>query len=163
MRTKVPCFFKALKYYTVIENNLAVKHPRWGQDMLVGSLFACPRQDLQRWNDTGFEILILSTQVFRALQNKPNGGRIEVKGIHHNTRGRFKTRRLGRGFHTLIRNALFPSSTDVGSHNPPLRSLASSLAHRLVPDSNTICNSPSPPLVDIVLFEFSLLGFLSKF
>ena len=27
---------------------------------------------------------------------------------------------LGRGFHTLIRNASFPSPTDVGSHNPPL-------------------------------------------
>ena len=31
----------------------------------------------------------------------------------------FKTRLLGRGFHTLIKNVLFPSSTDVGSHNPP--------------------------------------------
>ena len=34
----------------------------------------------------------------------------------------FKTRLLGRDFHTLINNALFPSPTDVGSHNrPPLR------------------------------------------
>ena len=28
----------------------------------------------------------------------------------------FKTRLLGRGFHTLIKNVLFSSSTDVGSH-----------------------------------------------
>ena len=32
----------------------------------------------------------------------------------------FKTCLLGRGFHTLIRNVLFPSLTDVGSHNPPI-------------------------------------------
>ena len=32
----------------------------------------------------------------------------------------FKTRLLGRGFHVFIRNASFPSSTEVGSHNPPL-------------------------------------------
>ena len=33
----------------------------------------------------------------------------------------FKTRLLGRGFHTLIRYVSFPSPTDVGSHNlPPL-------------------------------------------
>ena len=29
----------------------------------------------------------------------------------------FKTRLLGRGFHTLIRNVSFPSPTEVGSHN----------------------------------------------
>ena len=33
----------------------------------------------------------------------------------------FEMRLLGRGFHTLIRNASFPSPTDLGSHNlPPL-------------------------------------------
>ena len=32
----------------------------------------------------------------------------------------FKTRLLGRGFHTLINNASFSSPTDVGSHNPPI-------------------------------------------
>ena len=37
----------------------------------------------------------------------------------------------------------------------------SSLAHRLVFGSDTICNSQI--LTDIVLFELSLLGFLSKF
>ena len=31
----------------------------------------------------------------------------------------FKTRLLGRGFHTLVKNASFSSPTDVGSHNPP--------------------------------------------
>ena len=32
---------------------------------------------------------------------------------------------------------------------------ASLLADRSVTDSGTICNNPSPPLVDIVLFELS--------
>ena len=31
----------------------------------------------------------------------------------------FKTRLLGKSFHTLIRNASFPSITNVESHNPP--------------------------------------------
>ena len=31
----------------------------------------------------------------------------------------FKTRLLGRGSHTLIKNVLFSSPTDVRSHNPP--------------------------------------------
>ena len=31
----------------------------------------------------------------------------------------FKTRLLGRGFHTLIKSVSFSSPTDVGSHNPP--------------------------------------------
>ena len=91
---------------------------------------------------------------------------------------------LWRGFHTLIKNASFPTPIDVGSHNPsplgpvfslahclvstPFRCSASSLAHRpmSIPlqcstsslahcpmfSSNTICNSPSPLLADIVLF-----------
>ena len=29
----------------------------------------------------------------------------------------FKTRLLGRGFHTLVRNAFFPTPTDVGTHS----------------------------------------------
>ena len=68
------------------------------------------------------------------------------------------------------------SPIDVGSHNPPpfgalahylvstpLRGSVSSLAHRPVSGSDTICNSPSPPLVNIVFFGLSLSGFLSKF
>ena len=31
----------------------------------------------------------------------------------------FKPHRLGRGFHTLIKNISFSSPTDVGFHNPP--------------------------------------------
>ena len=31
----------------------------------------------------------------------------------------FKTRLVGRGFHTLTKNASFSSPTNVGSHNPP--------------------------------------------
>ena len=88
---------------------------------------------------------------------------------------------LGRGFHTLIKNAPFPFATDVGSHNSPplqdlasslalvhlsdrceisqftpLQGLASSLAHRPVSGSDTICNSPSPLLAYIVIFGLSL-------
>ena len=37
---------------------------------------------------------------------------------YHRQPHSFKTRLLGRGFHTLIRNVSFPSPTDVGSHNP---------------------------------------------
>ena len=65
----------------------------------------------------------------------------------------FKTRLLGRSFHTIIRNALFPSLIDVGSHNPPpFEGLASSLAHCPLFGSDTICNSSNPPLADIVCF-----------
>ena len=45
----------------------------------------------------------------------------------------------------------------------PLRGTTSSLTHRLVSDSDTICNSPDPPIVDIVLFGFSFSDFLSSF
>ena len=49
----------------------------------------------------------------------------------------------------------------------PLRGLASSLAHHPVSGSDIICNSasanPSLPLVDIVHFGLSLLGFSSRF
>ena len=91
-------------------------------------------------------------------------------------------RLLWRGFHTLIKNASFSSPTDVGSHNlplfdaqrprwhsfpspinvgPPIHALsnpASLMAHRSVSGSDTICNNPSPPLGDIVLFGLSLSG-----
>ena len=39
---------------------------------------------------------------------------------------------------------------------------ASSLAHRLVFDSDSICNGPSPPLADIVLFGLFPFGFPLK-
>ena len=64
----------------------------------------------------------------------------------------FKTCLLGRGFHTLIRKASFPSPTDVGSHKPPPWGPAPSLAHHSVSGSDTICNNPCPPLTDIVRF-----------
>ena len=63
-----------------------------------------------------------------------------------------KTCLSGRGFHTLINNVLFPSPTNVGSHNLPSWGPASSLAHRPVSSSDTICNSPIPLLTDIVRF-----------
>ena len=98
----------------------------------------------------------------------------------------FETRMLGRGFHIFIKGVLFFSPTDVGSHNPslsgssvladicsllqsmwdppilPLRGSASSLAH-LVSDSDTICNSLSPLLADIVLFGLFLSSFFLRF
>ena len=90
----------------------------------------------------------------------------------------FKTCLLRRGFHTLIKGVLFSSTTNVGSHNPPpfgakcpcwhtascppLQGPASSLTHHPVSGSNIICNDPSPPLADIVLFAPSLSGFPSR-
>ena len=59
---------------------------------------------------------------------------------------------LERGFHTLLRNVSFPSPTGVRSHNPPPWNPASSLAHRIVSDSNIIWNSSNPSLADIVWF-----------
>ena len=56
----------------------------------------------------------------------------------------FKTRLLGRGNHTLIRNVSFPSPTDVGSHNPPPWGSASLLIHHPVSGSNIICNNQNP-------------------
>ena len=44
----------------------------------------------------------------------------------------FKTRLLGRDFHTLIKNALFSSPTNMGSHNPPPLGPASLLAYPLM-------------------------------
>ena len=49
------------------------------------------------------------------------------------------------------------------SQSTPFRGPASSLTHRPVFGSDNICNSPSLPLVDIVLFGFSLSGFSSRF
>ena len=40
---------------------------------------------------------------------------------------------------------------------------ASSLAHCPMSGSDTICNGPSPPLADIILFGLSLSGFSSSF
>ena len=110
---------------------------------------------------------------------------------------------LGRGFHTIIKNASFPSPTDVGSHNPspfraqhprwhssllqsmwdppihppsgpsvlagtpphvhPPSGLSLLVTHSPMSGSDTICNGPSPPLADIVLFRLSLSGFPQGF
>ena len=61
-------------------------------------------------------------------------------------------RMLERGFYILIRNVSFPPPTDVGSNNPHPWGPASTLAHRLLSDSDIICNGQSSPLVDIVRF-----------
>jgi len=54
-----------------------------------------------------------------------------------------------------------PQSTSSGtpSHVHPLWGSTSSLAHHPVSGSDTICNSSSPPLADIVLFGLSLKVF----
>ena len=57
-----------------------------------------------------------------------------------------------------------PNPPSFGAQHPtghrlvstPLRGTASPLAHRSVSGSNTICNGPSPPLADIVLFGLPL-------
>ena len=46
---------------------------------------------------------------------------------------------------------------------PPLRCSMFLVAHHSVSDFDTICNSSSPSLADIVLFGLSLSGFLSRF
>ena len=58
----------------------------------------------------------------------------------------FKTRLLGIGFHTLIRNAPFPSRIDMRSYNPPL------LEANVLPSFDTIYNNSNSPLADIVYF-----------
>ena len=97
-------------------------------------------------------------------------------------------RPLGRGFHALIRNVLFPSPTDVlfqafpqGFKMRLLRKDFQTLirnvsftspsdvgshkppSDRLVYGFDIICNSLNTPLADIVLFGLSLSGFLSRF
>ena len=96
---------------------------------------------------------------------------------------------LVRGFYIFIKRASFLSPIDVGSHSPPpsgpsviigthstlqstwdppinhLMSTPSvfSLLTSTSASANTICNSTSSPLTDIVLvFGLSFLGFLSK-
>ena len=71
----------------------------------------------------------------------------------------FKTCLLGRSFHTLIKNALFSSPTNVGSHNPPPLGPASSLEHRPMSGSETICNRLSPPLANNLRFGPQPHGF----
>ena len=56
-----------------------------------------------------------------------------------------------------------PSGTNVLAGTPPVSTLirgsASLLAHRPMSGSDTICNSPNPPLADFVLFGLSLSSF----
>ena len=99
----------------------------------------------------------------------------------------FKTHLLGRGLHTLVKNVLFSSLNDVGSHNPPplgpvsslalvpytnrcgtiagtpphvrpFRGSVSSLAHCPVSSSNTICNSPFRFRLPLKVFKPHMLG-----
>ena len=53
--------------------------------------------------------------------------------------------------HPLSRSSVLAGTSP---HVHPLRGSTSLLAHRPVPDSDTICNSPSLPLEDIVLLDF---------
>ena len=65
----------------------------------------------------------------------------------------FKMRLRGRDFHPLIRNVLFPSPTDVGSHNLP--SWGPKLTQCPMSGSDTICNNPRPPLAELSSLGFS--------
>ena len=62
-----------------------------------------------------------------------------------------------------------PLQPDVGSHSPPPFGAQRAwcppplVLSSAVSSSDTICNSPSPPLVDIVLFGLSLSDFPSRF
>ena len=71
---------------------------------------------------------------------------------------------VGKSPHVIIHPLLGPS---VFTCTPPrvhsLRGPTSLLAHRLISDSNTVCNAPSPPLTNIVLFGFFRSGFPSSF
>ena len=75
----------------------------------------------------------------------------------------FKTRLLGRGYHTLVRNVLFNSLINVRSHRPLPWDPTSSLAYCLVFGCDTSCNNLSPLLADIVIFELFVSGFSSSF
>ena len=88
---------------------------------------------------------------------KPNAGRYYSfwPVTYHRQLHGFNMCLLRRGFHTFIRGASFPSPIDVGSHNPhPLGAqrprLHTDRCLALIPFCNS--PSPSPPLVDIVLF-----------
>ena len=65
--------------------------------------------------------------------NRPSLPRVDIVLFRFSPQS-FKTCLLGRGFHTLIKNDLFHSPTNVRSHKPPLLGTTSSLA--LVPLSN---------------------------
>ena len=71
----------------------------------------------------------------------------------------------GGVFTPLIKNVSFSSLTDVGSppRVHPLWGLASSLTHRPVFGFDIIGNGPNSLLAYIVLFEFSLSNFSSRF
>ena len=105
---------------------------------------------------------------------------------------RLKTRLLGEGFHTFIKGDSTPPSRPsvlAGTrsflqlmwdhhqiHPPlgpasllahrlvsnPLRGTTRRLAHRPLSGSDTICNSPNPPLADIVLFRAFPQGFKTR-
>ena len=59
----------------------------------------------------------------------------------------FKTRLLGKGFHTLIKRCFFLLSNQCGDLTILPRGPS------ILAGTDTICNSLSPPLVDIVCFS----------
>ena len=63
----------------------------------------------------------------------------------------FKTRLLGRGFHTKECFVPLPNEGKI-SQSTLFRGPTSSLTHRPMSGSDIIYNNPSPPLVVIVLF-----------
>ena len=91
----------------------------------------------------------------------------------------FKTRLVGKSIHTLYKKCFVLLSHRCGITQSTPRGPASLLAHRLestafetqssrwhihsVSSSKTICNSPNPPLADIILFGLSVSSLPSKF
>ena len=66
---------------------------------------------------------------------------------------------LERGLHTL--RSLLKLTWDLTIHS--LEGLTFSLTHYSISTFNTICNDPSPPLTDIVLFALPLSYFILRF
>ena len=148
-------------------------HPLWGP---TSSLTHVPQ---------GSASLLAHHLVFDSdtICNSPNPPLIDIVFFRLSLKV-FKTHLLGKRF--LIKNVLFPLQPmwDLTIHPPrhsvladtpsllqsiwditvhPLRGSASLLAHRSVFDSDTICNNPSSPLADSVLFGLSLSRFPSRF
>ena len=92
---------------------------------------------------------------FNTICNRPSPPLTDIvhfDPLHTAVTHNFKTCVLKRGFHTLINNVMFTSPIDTRSHNPLPWRPAFLLTHHSVSGSDTICNSQSLSLVDIIRF-----------
>ena len=74
----------------------------------------------------------------------------------------FKTCLLGRGFHIRMLCSPLQLMWDLTIH-PPWGPNVSLLSHRPIFDSDTICNSPSPPLADMSILACYVSSSASRF